>query len=96
MDKNTCVACCHWILKEKNHKGEYVTDELIKQGGWGWCRFDERWRYFSYCRECPKGKFEPIEEEQRRQREEWIARKNAERQKHCQELMRAEKLRTRK
>lgn len=88
---NTCIACRHWILKEKNHKGEYVTDELIKKGGWGWCRFDERWKYFPYCRECPKNKFEPIEDGLRRQREEWIARKDAERQKRCQELMRMER-----
>ncbi|PIT21443.1 hypothetical protein [Snodgrassella alvi] len=88
---NTCIACRHWILKEKNHKGEYITDELIKQGGWGWCRFDERWRYCSYCKKCSKGKFEPIEDGLRRQREEWIARKDAEKQKRCQELMQMER-----
>ncbi|WP_144340313.1 hypothetical protein [Snodgrassella communis] len=96
MAKNTCIACCHWMLKRKNNKGEYVADEMTRKGGWGWCRFDEIWRYCSYRKECSKGKFEPIEDGLRRQREEWIARKDAEQQKRCQELMRAERLRTRK
>jgi hypothetical protein len=31
VNKNTCIACRYWMQKEKNHKGEYVTDELIKK-----------------------------------------------------------------
>jgi hypothetical protein len=92
---NTCVACCvacrHWMLKRKNNKGECVADEMTRKGGWGWCRFDEIWRYFPYCRECPKGKFEPVEDELRKAREEWVARKDAEHKKRCQELMRMER-----
>jgi hypothetical protein len=88
---NTCIACCHWMLKRKNNKGEYVADEMTMKGGWGWCRFDEIWRYFPYCRECPKGKFEPVEDELRKAREEWVARKDAEHKKRCQELMRMER-----
>lgn len=75
VDKNYCEACRHWMIKRKNRMGEYVADDMTIKGGWGTCRFDERWRYFSYCKKCSKGKFEPIEEPLRKKREAWRIKK---------------------
>ena len=75
VSENTCIACRHWILREKNNKGEYIPHEMAALG-FGICAHDEKWHYFPGHRECANNKFEPIAEDLRIKREEWEARNN--------------------
>lgn len=71
--------------------GEYVADDMTIKGGWGTCRFDEVWRYFSYCKKCSNDKFEPLEESLRKKREAWRIKKEQQQDAIYQKLINGKK-----
>lgn len=66
MNKDTCLTCVHWNLKNDKNKPHGMA-----RHGFGYCDYDERYRYFSGQFACEKNKYESVDPDLKKRRIAW-------------------------
>ena len=66
MEKDTCLTCVHWNLT--NDKNE---PHGMAKHRFGYCDFDEKYRYFSSKSVCEKNKYESVDPVLKKRRIVW-------------------------